>query len=386
MNSKKQHRRQQRVYAAYRSIFNESKAKIRSEWRIRIQVAKHEGILQSLSPMTIDGILEQVCFLLRNGVFESEIKARLLFPDLFPSLPLGDTVEKTPRNETAESVARASSSKPSDEANGDESDDCHAESLEADHVKDTIRGAEKNCNDEASSAEDVVGERAIVQDDTSDKISMAANLLSATDRLPTLSPVHIQYKIQHFLLDEIERQLKVSCFNSVHTTEPLVLEEQSINCPEALDLEKWLWLLQKLSKQLSPYLFNSAKQELNVTLEKAQRLHGLVVRQIKLAATDIVNAIENAAALAFILRDHERATLFKKISAEVCYTAEIMVQMKNDAEVATSRKLLEIQRKRGMLDMEEKAAINSMLEHDAENTATMNKLLELSLSELLVTS
>lgn len=115
-----------RVYLACRAIFAGNNAQLRRPKKIRELVDAHES---SLSPLIRDcganKVLDILKSLLEQGIFQSQVKAKIEFPELFQSSPTRDVQRATSENDAARSEAAAleeiaSLEEIDNEADGDE--------------------------------------------------------------------------------------------------------------------------------------------------------------------------------------------------------------------------------------------------------------------------
>lgn len=97
-----------RVYLACRAIFAGNNAQLRRPKKIRELVDAHESSLFSLirdcGPNAVVDILKN---LLELGIFQSQVKAKIEFPELFQSSPARDVQRATSENDAARSEAAA---------------------------------------------------------------------------------------------------------------------------------------------------------------------------------------------------------------------------------------------------------------------------------------
>jgi hypothetical protein len=104
MSSAAAERRQ--VYLACKAIFSGTNALMRRSKAIQKRVTEHEASLQTLIlDFDVDRVTKILKGLLEKKVFQSEIKAKLEFPDLFVSAPSRETQHDAFEDEAARSAA-----------------------------------------------------------------------------------------------------------------------------------------------------------------------------------------------------------------------------------------------------------------------------------------
>lgn len=98
----------QRAYLVCRPIFAGHNAQLRKTKKIRELIDKHRS---SLGPLVTDlgptSTVEVVKDLLERGIFQSEVKAKLEFPNLFLSSSARDAQRTASENDAARSAAEA---------------------------------------------------------------------------------------------------------------------------------------------------------------------------------------------------------------------------------------------------------------------------------------
>jgi len=97
-----------RVYLTCRAIFAGNNAQLRRQKKIRDLVDEHKA---SLGPLIRDlgdnKVIDILKFLLEQGIFQSQVKAKIGFPELFQSSPARDVQRAASENDAARSTAEA---------------------------------------------------------------------------------------------------------------------------------------------------------------------------------------------------------------------------------------------------------------------------------------
>jgi hypothetical protein len=97
-----------RVYLACRAIFVGEKAQMRQQSKVLKTVNSHQSSLQSLErDMGVQKIVDIAKELLEKSIFESELKAKMEFPELFRTTPAQHILHAASENDAARSEAAA---------------------------------------------------------------------------------------------------------------------------------------------------------------------------------------------------------------------------------------------------------------------------------------
>ena len=97
-----------RVYLACKAIFTGNNAQLRKQKKIRELVDKHKGALNPLiRDFGVPKVVDILRVLLDSGVFQSDLKAKIEFPELFRSSPDRTVQRAESENNAARSAAEA---------------------------------------------------------------------------------------------------------------------------------------------------------------------------------------------------------------------------------------------------------------------------------------
>lgn len=97
-----------RVFLAYRTVFTGPHAQIRKSKKVREVIEQHRGSFQTLiRDFGFDKVADIVKTLLDQRVFESELKAKIAFPELFQTSLARDVHRNESENDAARSAAEA---------------------------------------------------------------------------------------------------------------------------------------------------------------------------------------------------------------------------------------------------------------------------------------
>jgi len=82
---------QRRVFLAYRTVFSEANAQLRKAKKVREVVEQHRHSFEPLmKDFGVEKITEIIHQLLKALIFESELKSKIAFPELYQTSPSRD--------------------------------------------------------------------------------------------------------------------------------------------------------------------------------------------------------------------------------------------------------------------------------------------------------
>ncbi|KAI0879796.1 uncharacterized protein GGS22DRAFT_182809 [Annulohypoxylon maeteangense] len=356
-----------RVYLACRAIFAGDKAQLRRPKKVREEIVKRPWALGSLThDLGIEKVVEILRDLLERRVFESELKAKVEFPELFHS-----SLDQEVQREASEIDAARSA----------------AEALEEIASAEHVDG-----ESEDEFGEDTKNETSEVLCMERDKILFVAKTgflgveqtaPKHTVVLPSLYPTYIPYKTQHLILNETQRILEESCFEFVQKWLPTVLSGKEWDCASSMELTGWTRLLAKKADKIPQEALNSGGTPLAEVLFATNKLRHSAVHRLSTSARGIQDLVKSAVTLAFTLGDHKRASQLEEMCYELDSKIKAMELNKNALENSAMAGIEDIQRLRAELDQKEKDTIIDMVKSDQENKRVIGNLLEDSVSRIL---
>ncbi len=368
----------QRVYLAGRAVFVGSKANIRQLKKVRKVVGENRAVLRPLiRDLGEDKVVEAIRDLLERRIFESELQAKLAFPELFRSSPGEET-----RREASEIDAARSAAEAIDEETSMEDTEVEDTEVEED---EPVEAAVVNGNDGE------VSRRAHPIPGPCDRPRLASFVGTAESSnhgrpalLPSLYPIYIPYRAQHLILNEAQRLLEESCFEFLQKWLPSVVEENGWECASSLELTKSTKLIARHSREIPEGAFvDPGKRPLEQILSTTNMLRHSAVHRLPNTARVIRDLCRSGVTLAATLGDLVRAAQLEDICNELDSKIETMKLTKNALEGAATAGLDEIRRQREELDRREKEIVARMVKEDGENKSFMGMLLEDSLSRIL---
>ncbi|KFY17971.1 hypothetical protein V492_00221 [Pseudogymnoascus sp. VKM F-4246] len=343
-----------RVFLAYRSLFSGDNSNLRQAKPIRKLVNKHLSSFRALikdfgSSKTVD-ILKA---LLEVRVFESDLQAKIAFPELFQTTP-------------SRSVQRA--------AFEDEAARSEAEALE-----ELASGGRINEYDEDEGVEELPKQTIL-----NSKVLEIPLLVES--KVPSLHPAFIPYNVQHLILVTTQHLLEECCFDFAVKWAPTIVESKGWDCAEAVELTLWTKTLAKLCDKLpADAIFNNSGVPLSTIFSSTDSLRHSAVHRLSTSAHGIQKMIQCAILLAVTLGDNTRAAILELVEAGLDRRIKDMKLNKNFLENRLDSQLQMIREQREELDRKETEAVSAMFREDMENKALTGSILETSVREAFST-
>lgn len=260
-----------RVYLACRPIFAGSNALLRKPKKIRELLSMHLKSIQLLvQNFSIKTVTDIVKILLERRIFQSDVKAKIEFSELFHSSPARDAQRATSENDAARSVAEALDEVVSRE-DDNQSDD---EELEA--------------------PEDAIP--------NSNNVQLAFDEYLTPKELPlhniSLHPIFFPYRAQHAILSKVQSVLEDCCFEFVRKWQPSILEARAWDCTTAMELTKWTRLLAKKAEKFPQHAFKISNSPLNEVLFATHKIRHTAVHRLPTTCLGVGVLVESAVILA----------------------------------------------------------------------------------------
>ncbi|EQB57289.1 ubiquinol-cytochrome-c reductase cytochrome c1 [Colletotrichum gloeosporioides Cg-14] len=315
----------QRVYRACRAIFSGDAALFRKPKKIKETLLHNRGplkhVFQEFGEVKLADIVKQ---LLENRLFESDLRAKVEFPELFRTSPQQDAQREASEADAAKSVA-----------------DCLGEIARFEEEEDIPEANDLEFLTRPLKHEVSIEETAIVP-------------TSLKSSIPSLYPSYVPYGAQHAILTTAQIVLEECCFDFASKT-----------IPDAL----------KLPQGLSGVTVQSA-------LVSTHQLRHTAVHRLRTTARGISRLLESAVGLAEALNDVARAAQLEELKSELDGKIKAMEMSKNVLEDRAAAGLEEIRRQREELDRQEKQLVLDMLTEDREYKDLVGKLLVASVKDI----
>lgn len=181
---------------------------------------------------------------------------------------------------------------------------------------------------------------------------------------PSLFPVYLPLRTQHYLLVKVQTLLERACFDFGQQHMQSILQRHQWDCPEAAELN--LWAAEFLNSQK---LF-AKRKDVGKPLEELFRsvadIRHSAVHRIRISAKGIERFILDAESLAILLDDSERLRSLSELRRDTQSTIEELECNKHVLGAKLDEHLKKIAAERAELDRLEEGAIREMLEEDGQ--------------------
>lgn len=221
-----------RVYTSYRAVFNGPNAKIRRVKPITSLVEKFASPMRNLlKDLGKDNVVAMIKTLLELGVFESEQKAKIKFPELF-----NDSTARNMNRAASEFSIKCST----DEAvrRIESEGDCFNFNQPGPLPSVSVRPAT-----ETASQQDI-------QNHLEPMVCFPC--FPGSTKPPTLYTISLPYSAQHMIVTHAQRILEECFWDWAKSRIPTFINKSSWDCPAAIELTTWLKQIPHWVKVLSP--------------------------------------------------------------------------------------------------------------------------------------
>ncbi|KAL8325287.1 hypothetical protein RB597_008518 [Gaeumannomyces tritici] len=325
INEKASGEERRRVYVQCRPIFSGENARERRGKKIIALVEGSNSLHPLLREIGKDRVLQILQGLLDKGIFGSEHRAKVEFPDLFPPSPHRDAQRHASELSAARSTAEVLS--------------------EISSHSDKGRGF-------AAGSE--AGNKSVM--DTSVEPEPRAQS---------------QEKVEEDRFSVLEE----CCFDFATVSMSGLLQEKNWECPAAAELTEWTSMFLK-GKSRWPGLPKELGEEGRELLLEVANIRHTAVHRLPTTAKGVCQLLESAVKFAQVLRDDVRANQLNELRTELSSKIKAMELNKNILEDTLASELQAIQKQRKGLDEKEARLIQAMLKDDMDNKALIGQLLE----------
>lgn len=213
-------KRRRNVFLAARAVFTDQKAFIRDRNTVEKLVSRHAwSFRKELLHLEKQPVIDMTLSLLRKQVFESEEKAKLVFPELYHV-----SAVRGMQHDASEENAARSEAKAQEEVSRSE---------EVKYEADEVDGQEGYLEGTSFLQSNPQPSLICVHKDT----PIAGGMLEpAETSSSTLFPAYLSYAVQHKLLNAVQRLLEECCYEFARIWVPSVLEEHNWDCAEAVEI------------------------------------------------------------------------------------------------------------------------------------------------------
>ncbi len=352
------------VYLALRKVFKGPNAGARKKSVIRKLIVgnqNHEDIAALIHAHNIDIVCNTTRKLLIEQVFESTLKAKIRFPEVFDVSPAQSADREASEAEAARNEAKAIQ----DAVQGHQGVASNFTQLEVNTGEQDSLPTFRHRLTAADTLLCQVTDWEIHQPTTSEQ----------QHGIPSLFPVYLPFRTQHRLLVKVQAILEQACFEFGQRTMPDVLRKHRWDCPESCELN--LWAAEFLARQ-------SAFSEKGPSIGKpfADLFHSVAdirhtaVHRIRLRARGIEQFLVDAESLVTLLKNEEGLKVLAKLRRD---TRSAIEELERNKHVLISRfeeTLKRIAAQRAELDRIEEVAVAEMVKENGEYEAFTSTNLE----------
>ncbi|KAJ0103764.1 hypothetical protein J7T55_001220 [Diaporthe amygdali] len=342
------------VYVAFNSIFQGQDSQIRKLSPIKKLVHKHQKqpqVAQLLQEYGAPAIYEKLQRLLSGQVFESTLKAKCEFPELFE-------VSRAQSAERAISEAEAAAG--------------HAKAVE-EALDSTDRYGlpyESNSNNGRT------GTDPQAQAST----GSPAERQSARQRIhvPSLFPLEFDFTTSYKILVRTQEVLELACFRFAEKAMPEILEKRKWHCPESAELNLWAteFLKRLVRFEKRPSTAVSPPRRLEELFPSIAQIRHHTVHRIPVTAKELEQFMADGETLVQLFEDYVTIAVMSRARSEVHMAATEMENRKTMLEARLTKILQDVADKRAELDRAEAEAIADTQRKDKENQSFANAYLQ----------
>ncbi|UNI16717.1 hypothetical protein JDV02_003130 [Purpureocillium takamizusanense] len=290
------------VYLALKNVFKGHNAGVRQNRAIRKLIKQYrsqEDISDLIREHNVDVICNAARMLLCDEVFESTLKAKIRFPELFDLSPTQSAEREASEAEAARHEADAIE---------------HAVQARREYSQATI--LEKQQQDELTRTEKPPPASAAAKQLSTPVTGLNASCSHPANpiSLPPLFPIYLPFKSQHNLLVHLQHLLEAICYDFGRRAVPELLQRRGWDCAEAVELNRWT---EEFAKLHEPFPANERiKKPLGQLLRSVANIRHTAVHRIRVSAKGVEQFLLDAEALALLLGDIKQVDNISKMRRE----------------------------------------------------------------------
>ncbi|ETN45756.1 uncharacterized protein HMPREF1541_09589 [Cyphellophora europaea CBS 101466] len=334
------------VYLAFKNVFKGPEAQIRTSKKIRKLVQNHQNetdIRDLITEYNHDNVCNSIKSLLEQQIFESTLKAKLKFPEVFDVSP-------------TQSADRAAS-------------EAEAAQAEVDVIHDISQG-QQEAGDDFPHAEPEVegkGKSSELQPTT------ATNLIK---RAPSLYPVYLPYANQHRIMRQVQDLLERACYSFGQDRLAGIMSKEKWTGPESVELNIWATILKSKQSLFDKQDIANLGKPLAEVLESITSIRHTAVHRLHVTVTRLEQYLSDAELLANLLHDDVCANHLSRIRREVSLAVDELKLNKDVLESKVAETLKKLAAQRLAIVHAEAAAVEDMLRQDRQYQAMAGSNLE----------
>ncbi|OIW30059.1 hypothetical protein CONLIGDRAFT_562822, partial [Coniochaeta ligniaria NRRL 30616] len=312
------------VYLTLKKVFKGPNAGVRRMSVIRKLInenQQHEDIAALINKHNEDILCNVTRKLLTEQIFESTLKAKMRFPEIFSESP-------------AQSAHR-------------EASDAEAARNDTKAMQDAVQGPQGG----------------------------PTNTTQSLHHTPSLFPVYLPFRTQHYLLLKVQAILERACFEFGRRIMPDFLKEHGWDCPECAELNLWAYDFLRHQDLFSEEERSVGKPYADLFRSVAHIRH-TAVHRISLSAMGIEQFLLDAESLAMLLNNEECLNLLTKLRQSTQSAIEELERNKHVLRSKLEDTLKRVAAQRAEFDRLQNAAVTEMVKEDGEYQAFAGTNLE----------
>jgi hypothetical protein len=359
------------VYLAFKGVLQSQDVHIRQEKKIRTIIQRqqnHAGIQHLIQEYGIDSLCQTAKALFRDQIFESTLKAKIRFPEVFEVSP-GQTAERA--------VSEKEAARHEDAAIQNVTDG-------QPNLSEIAQGKLPITNQNQRIESGMTSIRrapvlALTPPDPQHPLAPTNTTHQSHPHITSLYPVYIPFSVQHRLFARLQTLLENACYTFASKRLPDVLVREDWTCPESVELNRWPKVLLTYRAEFHESSVAELAKPLDDLFSSIAQLRHTAVHRLRLTANRILQFVVDAEALVKLLRDD--ITLDVVTSIRQCLQTCIgeIERNKDLLEVSMATTKAQYVAKREELEREEREALEKTFVEDREYMVLAGRGLELAL-------
>ncbi|KAI1755342.1 hypothetical protein F4782DRAFT_488194 [Xylaria castorea] len=334
------------VYLALKNVFKGKNAEVRRLAAVRkliTQNQKDSDVSGLINGHNIDIVCQMARSLLTEEVFESTLKAKIRFPEVFDVSPAQSAEREASEAEAAINEANAIKGAVNAYSEGVQILIPHPDIVDTESVE--------TCHDP---------ELPIVE---------------STRVVPSLFPAYLPLRTQHRILTSVQSILEDVCFDYGQRVMPEILEKNKWDCSEAAELNLWSAEFLRRQNEFSDKV-DDVRKPLAILLRSVANIRHTAVHRVCISAKGLEQFLLNAESFTMLLGDTTRLQSLTELRQNIQQSIEELERNKHVLSSKFRETLKRIAAQRAELDRIEEMAISDMMREDGEYQAFAGRNLE----------
>ncbi|KAI0857958.1 hypothetical protein F4860DRAFT_487720 [Xylaria cubensis] len=341
------------VYLALKNVFKGKNAEVRRLTAVRkliTQNQKDSDVSNLINGHNIDIVCQMARSLLTEEIFESTLKAKIRFPEVFDVSP-------------AQSADRAAS-------------EAEAAINEANAIKGVVHAYSEDVQYDIPPPPSPLPPEAIPETESVETFRDPKLPTVKSGRVvPSLFPVYLPLRTQHRILTNVQSILEEVCFDYAERFMPEILKKNRWDCSEAAELNLWSAEFLQRQNEFSDRA-EDVRKPLTSLLRSVADIRHTAVHRICISAKGLEQFLLNAESFAMLLGDEMRLKSLTELRRNIQQSIEELERNKHVLSSKLKETLKRIAAQRAELDRIEEMAISDMMREDGEYQAFAGRNLE----------